>query len=64
MTDPLVQAAVIAEVALLEEIVMLQRYKRKLDTLLVEKHLNDEQKMALCRILNFINDRNLKLYGG
>lgn len=63
MSDPLVQAAILAEASLLQEIVMLQRYKRKLDTLLTEKKLNDDQKLALCRILNYMNDRNIKLYG-
>lgn len=62
MTDPLVRAALIAEVALLEEIVMLQRTKRKLDTL-AEKQLNADQREALRRILEYINERNLKLYG-
>lgn len=61
--DPMIQAAILTEESLRLEVLMLQRYRRKLNMLLAEKHLNPEQIEALRRILEYINDRNLKLYG-
>lgn len=61
--DLLVMQAVLVEEMLRLEIAQLQRQRRKVGALLEEKTLSPEQRQILERLMDFINDRNLKLYG-
>lgn len=61
--DPLVIAAVLAEESLRLEVVLLNKYRRKISVLLEERTLNHNQRAQLERLLEVVDYRNIKLYG-
>lgn len=61
--DLLVMQATLVEEMLRIEIAQLQKYRRKISSLLNEKDLSPEQRQILGRLMGYFNDRNTKLFG-